>query len=473
MAPLLLSAALGAIAVAFRNPVVDVNAPDPGVAKIGDTWYMVTTGGDRDTGAFEIRTSPDLVSWSLAGRVFASGAVPAWTSKDYWAPELHKVNDKYHVYYTARETGGRMGIGVAAADAPLGPYEDLGQPLIISGLAIGDAGGSIDGHFFRDDDGRHYFFWKENQMPPLTKASIKMRELDASGMAWAAGSQERTLFHPELPWEGDCVEAPWMVKRNGEYFLFYSAETTFATKYAVGVARAPTPEGPFTKSCAPVLSQFASDASVSVRPFATTGHCSVVETSQGPTMVYHAYRSDGIGGDRVVLVDRIQWTAGGWPRVGSCGSPTVGEQPLPEEPFPAVACLEEGQVYQMNWADEAAPMTTPGGSLFRVVQGNCPGGTVSFEAADKAEHFARHKSGKLRLDASDGSGLFAQDSSFLVQPGLVAGDLSTVSLRPANYPYEYVSDSGGTVVISAFSEGAEFQDAATWQPQRAAAMEVV
>jgi len=464
-----LLAALSAAVVdaSFVNPVINHNAPDPGVAKFGNMWYMVTTSADGTaaTGAFPIRASADLVNWTVVGQVFPPHGVPSWTKSDYWAPEIHHVNNKYHVYYSAREAYflGRLGIGVAVADSPEGPYTDLGTPFIL-GSGPSDLGGAIDGHFFADTDGRLYFLWKVNQFPPFSQATLKIRELSASGMAWAAGSEERTLIKPDLPWEGDCVEAPWMVKRGEEYFLFYSAEHTFGTHYAVGVARSSSIMGPYTKSCAPVLSQFASDATASVRKFATTGHVSVVETEQGSVMIYHAYHANAIQGDRVVLVDRIAWDQDGWPQVGACNSPTTVSQPMPAERAAEMpACLKHGEAYRMGWNSRTSPMTL-GNSSFRVRQGNCPGGAVSFEMDEQPGYFVRHKDSKLLVEKDDGSRLFRLDSSFMAPPGLTGNSPATTSLRPVNRPYQFVLRQGQVVGIADFGESSQFATVATWAP---------
>ena len=50
---------------------------------------------------------------------------------DYWAPEIHKVDDKYYVIYTAREaTIKLLSLGIAYSDDPLGPFIDKGEPML-------------------------------------------------------------------------------------------------------------------------------------------------------------------------------------------------------------------------------------------------------------------------------------------------------------------------------------------------------
>jgi hypothetical protein len=77
----------------YTNPIVNVNAPDPGVLFYNGHYYMVTTSGN-DVNAFPIRVSTDLVEWKVHGFVFptwSSSKNPSWAKSDFWAPELHQV----------------------------------------------------------------------------------------------------------------------------------------------------------------------------------------------------------------------------------------------------------------------------------------------------------------------------------------------------------------------------------------------
>ena len=44
------------------------------------------------------------------------------------------------------------------------------------------------------------------------------------------------LIQNDQPWEGPVVEAPFMWKRTGRYYLFYSGNGYVSPEYAVGYA---------------------------------------------------------------------------------------------------------------------------------------------------------------------------------------------------------------------------------------------
>ncbi len=113
----------------YSNPVQGFyDSPDPGAIYFEGAYYAVTTGG-WDGHAFPIWKSITGTNFTHVGWVFLSG--PSWTSCcDYWAPELHIINKKFLVYYTARDSSKKLSIGAAISDSILGPYNDKGSPLV-------------------------------------------------------------------------------------------------------------------------------------------------------------------------------------------------------------------------------------------------------------------------------------------------------------------------------------------------------
>ena len=89
---------------------------------------------------------------------------------------------------------------------------------------------SIDhGATFVDDDGKRYELFQR-----------------ASTIAVNAAGKTTDLLQANLAWERGAVEAPWMTKRAGYYYLFYRAANQ------LGVARATSPLGPYDKLTRPI-----------------------------------------------------------------------------------------------------------------------------------------------------------------------------------------------------------------------------
>lgn len=85
----------------YRNPVQgDRDSPDPGVIYHNGSFYAVTTGG-WDGHYFPIWRSATGTNFTHVG--FVIQTKPSWIKCcDFWAPELHIVDSKFMVYYTAR-----------------------------------------------------------------------------------------------------------------------------------------------------------------------------------------------------------------------------------------------------------------------------------------------------------------------------------------------------------------------------------
>ncbi|MFL5355967.1 glycoside hydrolase family 43 protein [Archangium sp.] len=293
----------------YQNPVLNVDCADPGVIFDGGRYIATcTSGGAAD--AFPIRTSTDLVNWSSAGFIFPSARKPTWASTDFWAPEIHLVGTQYVAYFTARHTDGKLSIGAATATSAVGPFTDIGRPLVHDTTM-----GMIDATFFTDTTGRKYLVWKADGNAVGQKTPIYGQELSADGLS-LIGSRVQLITN-DRTWEGGVVEAPWVVARDGYYYLFYSGNAYYNSTYAIGVARATSPLGPYTKASAPTLK--------SVTGWEGPGHGSVVNTPAGSSvMVYHAWNAGHTA--RVMLVDAIIWRSG-WPAMPE--APSVSSRPMP------------------------------------------------------------------------------------------------------------------------------------------------
>lgn len=297
----------------YENAVIPVNCPDPGVLHDGNQYVLTCTSGDA-ADAYPIYTSPDLATWTLVGHVFPSGHWPTWAKQDFWAPEIHKVGAGYVVYFSARGADGMLAIGAASGTSALGPFTDPGQPLIQDA-----AMGLIDASEINAPAGP-YVLWKEDGNAVGKPTPIHAQPLAATGMSLLGTAS--TLITNDQPWEGAITEAPFMVQRGGTFFLFYSGNSYANATYAVGVASAPSPVGPFTKAPGPIL--------VTGGAWVGPGHCSVIDTPSSDTaMIYHAWTQGCVntaGCGRLNLVDEVVWS-GAFPSVPLAPSST--SRPLP------------------------------------------------------------------------------------------------------------------------------------------------
>jgi len=286
----------GATTVGFTNPVYDSDFPDPQVVAVDNGYLALATNGAL--GNVQTLKSADLVSWEQVGDALPS--LPAWTSPGkVWAPEVAvHASDRYVMYYTTSDdASGRQCIGAAVASQAAGPYVDKSPKPLICQV---DEGGSIDASPFQGSSGRRWLYWKNDGNAIGVDTWIYVSALSADGMS-LVGPTHR-LIKQTLPWEGNLVEAPYMVERKGEFHLFYSANAYDKETYAVGHALCATPTGPCTKSGDPILSS-SDDA-------AGPGHNMVLVKDNRYWVVYHAWDPTAVGlspPGRTLWLSELTW----------------------------------------------------------------------------------------------------------------------------------------------------------------------
>jgi beta-xylosidase len=259
---------------------VDGHFADPNLVVFDGIYYLyLTTDGIADWGSTSFRafSSPDLGAWHDHGEILRLGSDVTWASQRAWAPTAAQRADKYFFYFTAENS-----IGVAVGDSPVGPFTDLGRPLIAAGDYPGVA---IDPSVFVDDDGQAYLLW-------------------GNGVAHAVPlNDDMTSFDPDrvLSWElPGFREAPWMHRDGDTYYLSWSENDTREASYRVRYATGPTPSGPWTERG--LLLQQRPEQGI-----LGTGHHSIARAIGGGWLIaYHRFAIPHGGGyTREVIIDRL------------------------------------------------------------------------------------------------------------------------------------------------------------------------
>jgi arabinan endo-1,5-alpha-L-arabinosidase len=303
-----------AAAPTYTNPVFDHDAPDPSVVRAADgNFYAYTSQSMYEEKLVHapILRSPDLVRWELVGDAFPE--YPEWAVNDLWAPHMLLHQGTYFLYFSARQYGtGRMAIGVATSSSPTGPFKDQGKPIV-----TGERFYAIDPMAYAAPDGRRYLYWGSDGAP------IYAQRLAGDGLSVVGKRHE--LLHPsdKIDYES-LIEGAWMVRHGRYHYLLYSGDACCFEEahYAVGVARATSPLGPFTRSPDnPILARNPA--------FWAPGHNAVVTDAAGSDwIVYHAMVEGDPTNLRYLFIDRIEWKDG-WPVVNAGTGPSSTPQPAP------------------------------------------------------------------------------------------------------------------------------------------------
>ncbi|MGV7206400.1 family 43 glycosylhydrolase [Oxalobacteraceae bacterium A2-2] len=304
----------------FHNPLVLQRADPQAVLQSDGFYYFTATVPEYDR--IELRRARSLDELGKAE------AVTVWRrhesgimSAHIWAPELHRIDGKWYLYFTAGRKDAPFDIRLyvlenAAANPLEGQWKELGQ------LKTGWESFSLDATTFAHE-GKRYLVWTQRS-PQAGKheTEIFIAQMDTP---WSIQGQAVMLSRPEYAWEKvryDVNEAPAVLVKNGKVFITYSASATDAN-YCLGLLTAPADANlldpaSWRKSPVPVFKT--SEANKQYGP----GHNSFTTTPDGKTdiLVYHARNYRDIVGDPLKNPDRhtraqvIHWKADGTPDFG-------------------------------------------------------------------------------------------------------------------------------------------------------------
>ena len=300
---------------------------DPSIIKEGKTWYVFATGKAPDSGQFAIRCSNDLEHWKLCGHVF--DAVPNWIherspgTRDLWAPDISYVHHEYRLYY-AYSLFGKNTSGIALATSktldPASPdYKWIDKGLVFESKAE-DNFNAIDPNLVVDAKGGEWLafgsFWD----------GIKMRRLDDSGLL---SKTDTTLYSlarrgkpedaapapPGLPANWQAIEAPFIVRHGGYFYLFSSWDLCcrgLKSTYKTTVGRSKSVTGPYVDATGKSLLDGGGTLLLTAnsRWLGPGGESVYLGPHKQDLIVFHAY--DAKTGKPSMQLSTIDWT-GGWP----------------------------------------------------------------------------------------------------------------------------------------------------------------
>jgi arabinan endo-1,5-alpha-L-arabinosidase len=262
------------------------------------------------------KTSTNLREWKAAPAVFASN--PSWIAQEVpgatnlWAPDISFFGGSYHLYYSASTFGSnRSCIGHATREAlNAGSWTDHGS-VVCSNPNGGsrDDWNAIDPNVIVDQAGVPWLsfgsFW----------GGLKLVELDDSG----ARANDTMTSIAARPSNGGALEAPFIVRRCGYYYLFVSFDTCCQgvdSTYKVMVGRSANVAGPYSDREGRAMMQGGGTPVVAGNTrWRGPGHNAVVFDDSGAYNVYHSYDGNN-NGAAMLRISELVWDAEGWPISG-------------------------------------------------------------------------------------------------------------------------------------------------------------
>ncbi|MEU0275450.1 arabinan endo-1,5-alpha-L-arabinosidase [Streptomyces sp. NPDC006307] len=283
----------------------DIVVHDPSMLRDPSGRYLLHSTGE----GLQVRTSADRITFGRAGNAFTTR--PGWW-KEYspvpeaWAPDVSYHGGRYWMYYSVSSFGSNtsaIGLAVSSTGLP-GSWSDRG---VVIASRTGDDHNAIDPHLFVDDDGTWWLsfgsWW----------SGLKLIRIDpATGKRLAGDTALRPIAaRPDRA----GIEAPFIVKRNGYYYLFASYDRCcdgVRSTYRIKVGRATAVTGPYVdRTGTPLTNGGGTPVMESQGGYIGPGGQSVMRDVDGDLLVYHYYDGQD-GGTPKLGVNLLNWS-GGWP----------------------------------------------------------------------------------------------------------------------------------------------------------------
>jgi uncharacterized protein len=256
----------------INNPILNGYFADPTIVKFNGAYYIYATvdpwGGD-ELGVFETRDFKNFARKHINWPTKKACTSPTSGEAMVWAPSVvRKKNGKFYMYVSV---GSEIWAGVS--DGPLGPWKNAKEdnsPLINGKYFPGYH--MIDAECFIDDDGEAYLYWGSGLNWVNGKCFVVKLKNDMIGF----DGTPRDVTPPNY------FEAPYMMKRNGVYYLMYSEGKAIDASYKIRYSIGKTPFGPWTEGLnSPILSTSADSSTYG------PGHHTVFSAGGQDYILYH------------------------------------------------------------------------------------------------------------------------------------------------------------------------------------------
>lgn len=302
----------------FTNPII-ANGADPWVIKDDSLYYFCFSSGN----GISISASKILSKPGTPVRVWQP-AKNAWNRKNIWAPELHKIGNRWYIYYTAGKAGPpyinqRAGVLESLSDSPFGPYEEKGvlqtgedsSDYVKTIWAIDPTVTTINGQLYVIWSG-----WDKNEKTDATEQDLYIAKMSDP---YTISSPRSKIAKPSESWETggplNLIEGPQVLKHDNKIFIIYSTRESWTKEYRLGQlmlrdsTSSPLDAANWIKK-GPVFE--------GTEDVFGPGHASFTVSPDGKEwwILYHAKKSTSPGWDREIRLQQFTWSESGEPVFG-------------------------------------------------------------------------------------------------------------------------------------------------------------
>ncbi|MGG1516012.1 family 43 glycosylhydrolase [Paenibacillus oryzisoli] len=196
-------------------------AKDPAVVRYKGKYWMYYSRGPFTDGRWGIgiAESYDLEQWTKIGEVPIEQDCEA---KGICAPGAIVLQDRIHLFYQTYGNFPKDAICHAVSEDGVTFVKNATNPVF---APTGDwnNGRAIDADVIVHEDRLLLYFATRDPQGEIQMQGVATAPLhsDYGRADWTQACSE-SILQPELPWEGKCIEAAAMHKRDGQLYMFYA-----------------------------------------------------------------------------------------------------------------------------------------------------------------------------------------------------------------------------------------------------------
>ena len=290
----------------------NINAHDPVIIKVGNTYYLYCTGQ-----GITVWSSQDKINWKSEPPVFSDA--PRWAVetvpgfKGYiWAPDISFFKGRYYLYYSVSMFGKNTSAIGLATNSTLDP-SDLLYKWVDHGLVIQSEAGktnwnAIDPNLIVDTDGTPYLsfgsFWSGLKLAKLSADRFKLEGSIADSTTIASRGDKP-----------NAIEAPFIFKKGQYFYLFASIDFCCRGKestYKMIVGRSKKLLGPYVDDNGKLLTEGGGRIILAGNDeWYGVGHNAVANFEGKDYLIFHGYSAAKNGAPKL-LIRALRWR-NGWP----------------------------------------------------------------------------------------------------------------------------------------------------------------
>lgn len=303
--------------IVFLSKAQTIPVHDPVVIKEKDTYYLFCTG--RGISVF---SSKDLKKWDKEPAVFKekpvwADSVAADFKNHIWAPDIIFHNNMYYLYYSVSAFGKNTSAIGVTTNVTLNPedknYKWTDHGIVVQSYPNRDEWNAIDPNVIIDENNTAWLsfgsFWDGIKM---FKLSPDLKSI-AQPQEWHTIAKRRNTVLAE---GSAAIEAPFVFKKNGYYYLFTSWDLCCKGKestYKIAVGRSKNVTGPYQDKEGNLLHQGGGTiVAKGDENYYGVGHNSAYTFDGVDYLFYHGYDAKQ-NGKSVLVVKELKWDADLWP----------------------------------------------------------------------------------------------------------------------------------------------------------------